>query len=79
MQTSAKPEGQQLSQVLGAAVSLDGLQVYMPIQETVHWFIPQPVEFLKSGGIPPVLIELPVSKLRQLPKHIGDVLEHNVE
>lgn len=79
MQTRTKPKRQQLCEVLRRTISLYRLQIYMPVQEAMHRLIPQSIELLKSRGIPPILIELSVSKLRELPSHISNILEHNVK
>lgn len=79
MQAGTEPERQQLRKALRSPVSLYGLQVNMPVEEAMHGFIPQPIELLKGGGVPPILIELPICKLGELPKDIGDTLKDNIE
>ena len=79
VKAGAKEEGEQLSHILRGVISPNSLQVHVSVQKAVDWLIPQPIELFKCSGVPPVQIELPISKPRQLGEYVGDVLEYHVE
>ena len=56
-----------------------GLEVDMSIEKIVNWFVPFPVELLKSERIPPILIELPVIQPCHFSKEITHIFEDEVE
>lgn len=77
MKDSAESEGDGLGDGLGCAVSDYHLEVHMAVEEVVHGFVPFSVEFLEGCGVPPVLIELPMIKLRNLRKEVRKALKHH--
>lgn len=79
MQYRTEYKGEQLCHIFWPPMSLQRLQIDMPIQEVMHWFIPKAVELLIGRGIPPVIIELPIGKASELRKHVGNVFEHYIE
>lgn len=79
MKACTEYEGEQLSDVLGLAIAQYAFEIDMPIEEVMDRLVPEPVEFLVSGCIPPVVVELAVSELGQLGKYIGDVFKYDIE
>ena len=51
----------------------------MPMKVLMDWSIPLPCILFKIGGIPEILIELPISESSQLRIEISDEIENEEE
>lgn len=69
----------ELSHLFGLSIPQYGLEVDVPVQEIMDWFVPESVEFFVGCAVPPVIVELSVGKQSQFGKNIGHVLEHDIE
>jgi hypothetical protein len=63
MEAGTKEECYTLSDTLFSFIFYYQFQVYMPIQEEMHWLVPFTVELLKSVTIPPIFVKLSIFKL----------------
>ena len=79
VQQCAKEESRQLGYILPCSILHNTLEIYVPVKEVVDRFVPEPVELLKGGTVPPLIVELSICELGYLPEHIQDILEYNVE
>ena len=75
MENCTKCKSNGLSDVFIHFIFNDCLEINMLIKPIMNWLIPFSIEFLKSGGIPPVLIKLPIIKFGDLSKEIGQTLK----
>ena len=75
MQDCTKCKSDGLGDALINFMLNDCLEIHVLIKPIMNWFIPFSIELLKSCGIPPVLIKLPIIKLSDFGKEVGQTLK----